>query len=110
MQQSIRPAIEQPCKIGDWQFDPTNGRLESVDKSVKLQPRLSLLLALFIANVNELLTREQLTEILWKDRVVNEDALSRCIAELRAALKDDRQNPKFIETIPKKGINTFINI
>jgi Tol biopolymer transport system component/DNA-binding winged helix-turn-helix (wHTH) protein len=103
MQQSIQPAIKHPCKIGDWQFDPTNGRLESVDKSVKLQPRLSLLLALFIANVNELLTREQLTEILWKDRVVNEDALSRCIAELRSALKDDRQNPKFIETIPKKG-------
>lgn len=103
MQQAIQPAIKQPCKIGDWQFDPTDGRLKSVDKSVKLQPRLSLLLALFIANVNELLTREQLTEILWKDRVVNEDALSRCIAELRSALGDDRQNPKFIETIPKKG-------
>jgi len=103
MQQSVQPAIKQPCKIGDWQFDPTDGRLKNVDKFVKLQPRLSLLLALFIANVNELLTREQLTEILWKDKIVNEDALSRCIAELRSALGDDRQNPKFIETIPKKG-------
>lgn len=109
MQQSIQPAITQPCKIGYWQFNPTDGRLISVDKSVKLQPRLSLLLALFIANVNELLTREQLTEILWKDKVVNEDALSRCIAELRSALGDDRQNPKFIETIPKKGYR-FIHL
>jgi DNA-binding winged helix-turn-helix (wHTH) protein len=103
MQQAIQPAIKQPCKIGGWQFDPSDGRLKSVDKSVKLQPRISLLLALFIANANELLTREQLTDILWKDRIVNEDALSRCIAELRSALGDDRQNPTFIETIPKKG-------
>jgi len=103
MQQSIKPAIKQPCKIGDWQFDPTDGRLKSVDNPIKLQPRLSHLLALFIANVNELLTREQLTEILWKDKIVNEDALSRCIAELRSTLGDDRKNPKFIETIPKKG-------
>ncbi|MCJ8294225.1 MAG: winged helix-turn-helix domain-containing protein [Colwellia sp.] len=109
MQQSIQPAITQPCKIGYWQFDPTDGRLISVDKSVKLQPRLSLLLALFIANVNELLTREQLTEILWKDKIVNEDALSRCIAELRSALGDDRKNPKFIATIPKKGYR-FIHL
>ncbi len=103
MQQAIQPAIKQPCKIGDWQFDPSDGRLKSVDKSVKLQPRISLLLALFIANANELITREQLTGILWKDRIINEDALSRCIAELRSALGDDRQNPTFIETIPKKG-------
>jgi len=103
MQQSIQPAITQACKLGDWQFDPTDGRLISVDQSVKLQPRLSHLLALFLANVNQLLTREQLTEVLWKNKVVNEDALSRCIAELRSALGDNRQNPKFIETIPKKG-------
>jgi len=103
MQQPIQPAIKQPCKIGDWQFDPTDGRLKSVDNPVNLQPRLSLLLALFIANANEVLSREQLTEILWKGRIVNEDALSRCIAELRSALGDDRKNPTFIETIPKKG-------
>jgi Tol biopolymer transport system component/DNA-binding winged helix-turn-helix (wHTH) protein len=103
MQQAMQPAIKHPCKIGGWQFDPSDGRLKSVDKSVKLQPRISLLLALFIANANELLTRKQLTDILWKDKVVNEDALSRCIAELRSALGDDRQNPTFIETIPKKG-------
>jgi len=103
MQQSIQPAIKQPCKIGDWQFDPTDGRLKSVDNPVKLQPRLSLLLALFIANANELLSREQLTDILWKGKIVNEDALSRCIAELRSALGDERKNPRFIETIPKKG-------
>jgi len=103
MQQPIQPAIKQPCKIGDWKFDPTDGRLKSIDNPVKLQPRLSLLLALFIANVNEVLSREQLSAILWKDKIVNEDALSRCIAELRSALGDDRKNPTFIETIPKKG-------
>jgi Tol biopolymer transport system component/DNA-binding winged helix-turn-helix (wHTH) protein len=103
MEESIQPAIKCSCKIGDWKFNPTDGRLNTVDKSVKLQPRLSLLLSIFVANINQLLTREELTRILWKDRVVNEDALSRCIAELRSALGDDRKNPTFIETIPKRG-------
>lgn len=103
MEESIQPAINCSCKIGNWKFDPTDGRLHTGDKSVKLQPRLNLLLSIFVANINQVLTREKLTEILWKDKVVNEDALSRCIAELRSALCDDRQNPTFIETIPKKG-------
>jgi Tol biopolymer transport system component/DNA-binding winged helix-turn-helix (wHTH) protein len=110
MQHPIQPAIKQPCKIGDWQFDPTDGRLKSDVNPVKLQPRLSLLLALFIANVNEVLSREQLSEILWEDKIVNEDALSRCIAELRSALGDDRKNPTFIETIPKKGYRFIYSV
>jgi Tol biopolymer transport system component/DNA-binding winged helix-turn-helix (wHTH) protein len=110
MEQLIKPAIKKPCKIGKWQFYPIDGKLKSVDNSVKLQPRLSLLLSIFIANVNALIPREKLIEILWKDKIVNEDALSRCIAELRSALGDERQNPKFIETIPKKGYRFIYQI
>jgi Tol biopolymer transport system component len=41
--------------------------------------------------------------VLWADRVVNDDALSRNIAQLRSKLGDNSQQPIFIETIPKRG-------
>ncbi len=93
----------QPCQFGEWHFDPTDGQLKTPTKQVRLQPRLSTLLALMVANVDVLLTREMLIEQLWPDKIVNEDALSRCIAQLRSTLGDDSKAPIYIETIPKKG-------
>src|SRR5262249_1202560 len=39
----------------------------------------------------------------WPNTVVTEDVLKRCIAELRRAFDDDARNPRFIETISKRG-------
>ena len=103
MTSSSSPSIDKPCQFAQWHFDPADGQLRSKDKKVRLQPRLSKLLAIFLANVDVLLTREELIDILWRDKAVNEDALSRCIAELRATLGDNRQSPIYIETVPKRG-------
>ena len=103
MKPTFSPAIEQPCQFGDWQFDPTDGQLKNGDKNARLPPRLSKLLSLMLANVDVLLDRNGLVELLWAGKSVNEDALSRSIAELRSTLGDNRHNPIYIETIPKKG-------
>lgn len=100
---SLSPAIEQAYEFGGWHFDPTDGQLHSKNKQVRLQPRLAKLLAILIANQGTLLSRQQLIESLWPNKAINEDALSRCIAELRATLGDNRTAPSFIETVPKKG-------
>lgn len=100
---TLSPAIEQACEFGGWHFDPTDGQLSSKTKQVRLQPRLAKLLAILIANERVLLSRDQLIESLWPNKAINEDALSRCIAELRATLGDNRNAPSFIETVPKKG-------
>ena len=103
MKAKFSSAIETSCQFGDWLFDPADGQLKSGQKNLRLQPRLSKLLSVLVANVNVLLTREELIDILWPDKSVNDDALSRCIAELRSALGDNRTSPIYIETIPKKG-------
>ncbi len=97
------PILTKPCQFGEFRFDPVDGQLYYLQESVRLQPRLAKLLSIFLANVDQLLTREQLSDNLWPDKVVNEDALSRCVAELRSALKDKSTTPIFIETVPKKG-------
>lgn len=89
--------------FADWHFNPADGLLSSKQKSLRLQPRLSQLLQLLLSNQGNLLSRNELIEVIWKDKLVNEDALSRCVAELRAALGDNTAKPIYIETLPKKG-------
>lgn len=103
MNQTHTSSPQKKYQFADWQFYPKDGQLISKQKSLRLQPRLSQLLTLLLSNQGELLSRSALIDIIWKDKLVNEDALSRCIAELRAALGDNAASPTYIETVPKKG-------
>src|SRR5258708_11614658 len=53
----------------------------------------------------EIVRREQLSQSLWpKDTHVNfEGSLNAALKKLRAALQDDAENPRFIETVPRQG-------
>ena len=51
----------------------------------------------------QVVPRETLLAEVWPRRMVNDDVLSRAIADLRTALSDDAREARFIETIPKVG-------
>lgn len=95
--------IEVNAHFLDWCFQPHDGQLISKKESLRLPPRLSQLLSIFLANGNQVLTREELINSLWGNKTVNDDALSRSVAELRRILGDDRAQPIYVETLPKKG-------
>ena len=103
MKPTIHPPINKPCHFGIWHFDPADGQLTSQSKQQRLPPRLSRLLAVLLANYGQMLTRQYLIDYLWEKKSVNEDALSRAIAELRAALGDSSSAPVYVQTLPKKG-------
>lgn len=48
-------------------------------------------------------SREELLDRVWHDAVVNEEALSRAVSELRKALGDDPRRPRYVKTIHKSG-------
>ncbi len=58
----------------------------------------------------EVITREQLEAEVWHGMVVGYDALSNSITKLRKAFDDDRNNPRFIETIPKVGYRLIADV
>ena len=47
--------------------------------------------------------KEQLVQSVWPDTFVSDDAIKRCISDLRRAFQDDAREPRIIETIPKRG-------
>jgi TolB-like protein len=51
----------------------------------------------------EMVGRDELIAAVWKHPHVTDEALSRCISMLRHALGDDRGQPRYVETIPKRG-------
>lgn len=90
-------------QIGKWKYNSETGILESKTESKTLPKLLKQLLMLFIKKNANVINREEIIESLWKNKYVNENALSRAVAELRKELHDSANQPIFIKTIPKKG-------
>ena len=71
---------------------------------VKLQEQPLQILEALLRRPGELVTRDELTARLWPDTVVDFDAsLNTAVRKLRAALGDDAEAPKYLETVPRQG-------
>ena len=87
-----------------WTLDTQSGDLSKgeVTSRLQIQP-LQVLLAL-LENPGNLVTREQLIARLWPKGIVEFDtSLNTAVRKLRIALNDDSENPRYIETIPRRG-------
>ncbi|ANM29764.1 hypothetical protein ABI59_09520 [Acidobacteria bacterium Mor1] len=102
-----RPAAtlrEQGFSLGDWTVEPRRNRLVGPGgEERKLDPRLIDVLIELACRPGEVFSRDQLLESVWKDVFVSENTLSQAISRLRRALGDDRNAPRYIETISKSG-------
>jgi eukaryotic-like serine/threonine-protein kinase len=73
------------------------------DTAVKLRPQLVELLLCLAKRRGALVLKDEILAEVWPGQFIAESGLSRCVAELRQILQDDAQQPRFIETIPKRG-------
>src|SRR5918994_111798 len=93
------------CRFGLFEFDFRTGELRREGQIIKLSPQPSRVLALLLARPGELVLREDLRKALWgEDTFVDfERGLNFCILQVRAALGDSAENPRFVQTVPRKG-------
>jgi len=89
--------------IDGWVVQPMLNQLSRDGVSVRLRAQIMDLLVCFARHPGRVLRKEDLLAEVWEGRCVAGSALSRCIAELRAALGDDAERPRVIETIIKRG-------
>ena len=89
--------------LRDWRVDPDRNRLIGPDGPVRLTPRTMAVLNLLAERAGQVVSRDEFSEQIWHPTVVTDDALNRCISELRRAFGDNTSAPRFIETIPKRG-------
>lgn len=103
---SLNEAAQQV--IIDWrhagiEIDFQHATIVVHDRVTKLEPKVMDLLQLLLAQPNQLVSKDDITDALWRDRCVNEEALTKLVSKLRKAFDDDSKQPRFIKTIPKKG-------
>lgn len=82
---------------------PRLNRLVLGDGCVKLRPRLMDVLAFLAQHEGEVLSKDTIIAAVWARPFLAESVLSRSIADLRRVLGDDAAQPRFIETITKRG-------
>ena len=92
-------------RFGIYEFDSESAELRKSGRAVALEPQPARALALLLARADHLVTREELKDAIWgKDTHVDFDrGLAYCISQIRTALGDAGDSPRFIQTIPKKG-------
>ncbi len=92
-------------RFGVYEIDPDLGELRKNGRKVSLQEQPFQILALLLARPGRLVTREELQKRLWPaDTFVDFDlGLNTAIKKIRSALGDSADNPRFVETLPKRG-------
>lgn len=92
-------------RFGPFEICPATGELRKGDIKLKLQPQPFRLLLLLVSRPGELVSREELQEAVWSDGTTVEfdHSLNFCIRQIRAALAEDAHEPRYIETLPKRG-------
>ena len=96
-------SMDKAFRVGEFLALPASNELRGAAGTVRLRPLLMQVLRRLAADAGNVVSREALIDDVWSRRMVNDEVLSRAIAELRIALGDDPRAPRYIETLPKAG-------
>ncbi len=88
-----------------FELDPNGGELRKNGSKLKIQDQPLQILLLLLERPGEIITREQIQQRLWPEGtfVDFEHGVNTAIKKLRETLRDSADNPRFIETIPRRG-------
>jgi len=91
--------------FGVFEFDAGTLELRKRGLLVRVRPQSLKLLALILSRAGELVSRDEIRAALWGgDTFVDFDqGVNHCIKQLRGALGDDADSPRFVETLPRRG-------
>jgi TolB-like protein/DNA-binding winged helix-turn-helix (wHTH) protein/Tfp pilus assembly protein PilF len=91
------------CLFDDVKVDCANLRVQKGGSPRKITPRAFQVLAYLLEHHGRIVEKQELFDEVWKERFVTDNALSRIIKEIRQVIGDDADEPRYIETIPKRG-------
>jgi DNA-binding winged helix-turn-helix (wHTH) protein/tetratricopeptide (TPR) repeat protein len=97
-------------QFGSFEVNAASGELLKNGRRIKLQEQPCRLLVVLLENAGEVVSREQVRSRLWPDDtfVDFDGSLRVAVRKLREALDDDADNPRYIETIPKRGYRFLV--
>src|SRR6185312_11888312 len=101
----MRQALHDRARFGPFELNPRAGELHRDGRSVILQEQQLKVLLMLIDREGEIATREEIRQKLWpNDTIVEFDfGINNTIKNLRRALGDPADEPRYIQTIKGRG-------
>lgn len=92
-------------RFGIFEFDTASGELRKNGRAVGLEPQPARALSVLLARPGEVVSRDELRDAVWGQgtHVDFDRGLAYCISQVRTALGDSGDNPRFVQTIPRRG-------
>lgn len=84
-------------------LDSDSGILWLGTQEIRLRPKAFAVLHTLVKQAGRIVSREEIVRVVWSHTKVSEVVLRGCLREIRQALGDSTQSPRFIETIPRRG-------
>jgi eukaryotic-like serine/threonine-protein kinase len=99
------PSNSRGIRFGPFELDPAAGELRKTGILIKLQPQPFQVLWLLAERAGILVTREEIQRHLWSEStfVDFEHGINFSINQIRGALADNAEKPRYIETLPRRG-------
>ena len=84
-------------------LDPVTGKLSCGEQTIALRPKTLAVLSYLMERPRQLVSTAELRTAIWEGIAVSPGVLKNCILELRTALADQHSQPRYIETISRRG-------
>src|SRR5262245_6784256 len=99
------PAHSSIVRFGPFTFDIKNGELRKEGHVVRLKPQPLKLLALLVSHAGDVVGRDEIRAALWGSEtfIDFEQGVNHCIRQIRLALGDDADRPRYVQTLPRRG-------
>ena len=94
---------EHAIAFGPFRLETPPGRLWQGDQVLPLRPRSLAMLAYLVAHPGRLVTKAEVQQHVWGGTHVTASVLRVSVHEIRAALGDAAQAPRYLETVGRQG-------
>ncbi len=98
-------ALNRVLRFGAFELDVSAGELRKDGVRIRLQGQPFQVLCILLERAGEIVSRDELRQRLWPEGtfVDFEHSLNTAIKKVREGLGDDAENPRFVETISRRG-------
>jgi Tol biopolymer transport system component/DNA-binding winged helix-turn-helix (wHTH) protein len=102
--------LKESFLLGDWLVEPDLNRISKHGVATHLEPKAMDVLCYLAARPDSLVTAEEIISDVWGGRPMGDNPVYKAIAKLRRALDDDSDQPRYIDTVPKKGYRLIVPV
>ena len=89
--------------FADARFETATGRLSRGADELYLRPKTAAVLSCLVRRPGEVVAKRELMEEVWPEGFVGDSVLAVCVNELRRVLADDAREPRYVETVHRRG-------